>query len=75
LSLTDNFAKLLDWIGRLRRGSFHEMLIVSLPPKAQPLQKKRHPQPKARRSCQYATIPANINGLTLKLDRRGRARS
>jgi hypothetical protein len=55
LSLADDFAKILDWVGR-----FEEMQIVSLPPTPQPLHKTRHPQPRARRRGYYATIFGKI---------------
>jgi hypothetical protein len=36
LSLIDESAELVDWIGGLRRGTLDEMLIVPLPPAVQP---------------------------------------
>jgi hypothetical protein len=40
----------------------HEMLIVPLLPAAQPPYERRHPQPQARRSGEYAANLAKING-------------
>jgi hypothetical protein len=54
LSLSDNFAQLVDW------DLFEKMQIVSLPQTVQPLHKTRHPQPRARRRGYYATILGKI---------------
>jgi hypothetical protein len=62
LSLADNFAQFLDWIGSLRIGPFDKMLIVPLPPVVQPRNETPHLQPRAGRMGDYATISAKIKG-------------